>query len=426
MNALVSSPVPTQKFCWKTLALGFLKIAWMVSCLAGLVWQSVLVSNEYLSYSTTSEVTVSNDPGLESNIPAVTFCIPIWHVLDFYRLKRDGICSIQDPNRVTFEEQLECYSSTSLKQVFNYSNDLTNKNSPTREASIDVRVTEFLYESYKCATAVSYSKFKSRKYNTRRVLVLELYNIFTYKTRRDLYEINFYFNYRRTSVHNYTDLTPEMHLKADFKYHFTYMLFKTIKQSTPAHPCIDYSNFPHFESRSDCVRQCVALKEYTSCLEHKDIQKRIPNCSSLKKSYGFYYNRVEEEPVMFPSIKNCNQCPLDCTSSMYLISYNRMLPQFVTRYADLYVTVDDTDPVEEIVFSVKLTLTEYIIYIASCIGLWFGFSIFDSICELVCKVRKLIESKDSKSSNLLIINNNMNQISNTFKSQTNEPISVSI
>ena len=46
-----------------------------------------------------------------------------------------------------------------------------------------------------------------------------------------------------------------------------------------------------------------------------------------------------------------------------------------------------------IVFSVKLTLTEYIIYIASCIGLWFGFSIFDSICELVCKVRKLIESK---------------------------------
>ena len=50
---------------------------------------------------------------------------------------------------------------------------------------------------------------------------------------------------------------------------------------------------------------------------------------------------------------------------------------------DLSLILKDTDPVIEIIFSVKLSLSEYIIYIASCISLWFGFSIFQSLIDLV-------------------------------------------
>ena len=109
--------------------------------------------------------------------------------------------------------------------------------------------------------------------------------------------------------------------------------------------------------------------------------------------FTFYNDSSDFDPKMFPGIKGCHECPNDCEISMYQFS---IIPVWngSNHTADLLIELLDTDPVIEIEFSVKLSLIEYIIYMAGCMGLWFGFSMYQTVLEVVTVLKKSLEKQN--------------------------------
>ena len=85
---------------------------------------------------------------------------------------------------------------------------------------------------------------------------------------------------------------------------------------------------------------------------------------------------------MYPGIKHCNECPLECDTYMFQPT-KEQLQTFEDKF-DLIVVLEASNRIIRIKFSVKLSILEFIIYIASCFGLWFGLSVFQSLNDIQC------------------------------------------
>ena len=104
-NMLPQTEAPStedHKIRRKRVALKFLKIFWVVLCLSGLVYQTVLVSEQYFSYLTSSEVTVTNEMQKNETLPAFTICVSVMRILNIPALGMEGLCmfSARDPKQL--------------------------------------------------------------------------------------------------------------------------------------------------------------------------------------------------------------------------------------------------------------------------------------------------------------------------------------
>ena len=354
-------PIGDHKIRRKRVAFKSLKIFWMVLCLSGLVYQTVLVSEQYFSYLTTSTVTVSNGPQKNETIPTMTVCSDVYDILNIRLLRKDNICSknasIEDCKKTLFnfgDKDLSLkYSSNTYPNIisgFGY--------------RLNTKVTEFISGYQKCFTFISTLEKVSK---ARIVVSFEIRNLFQFHLKPSSY-FSLYIHHKRARVHNMKDLNLIATFPRNSSNFLTYTLFKTTSTSTPMRPCVEYSNKLNFETRSSCIRQCQLIKETECCLKQlsceENYKNRQFNCSYKNVdrilSIGGYnrrphYSKVPK-PRMFPGIYHCKDCPQDCVSFMHLI-YTHQTADKTT--ANFYIRMEDTDPVVEIDISVKLSLIEY-------------------------------------------------------------------
>ena len=419
-----SPPTEDYKIRRKRVALKSLKIFWIVLCLSGLVYQTVLVSEQYFSYSTSSTVTVSNGPQRNETFPAITVCLRVEHMANIQLLKKDDICS----KNASIEDCWRTFKIRDKDFALKYSANTSNTKFGFGYL-LNTNVTEFISGIRKCFTFISTIKGA----NIYRIAVaLELRNFFQYHIENSFFAL--YINDKRARVYDMSDLNFIAKLPRNSSNLFTYTLFKTIRTSSPIRPCMDYSDNLNFDTRSSCIRQCQLIKETECCqLSCKENYKnRQFNCSYnnvdrilSRENLRPYYSKVPK-PRMFPGIDDCNDCPQDCVSFMHLISTHQT--EYKTT-ADFYLVMKDTDPVVEIDISVKLSLIEYIIYIASCVSLWFGFSLFQSLNDLTSKLKKSLDEKNANSNPIFIQTNRIqpmsqNQINNINMNLIYEPFSI--
>ena len=377
-----------------------LKTLLLVSCLTGLAYQTLVISQQYFTYSTASEVTASNSPHKESDIPAVTYCMNSLKILDLGLLKKDFNCSLtQYPD--PYKPKKGCFWDTfkgfSLQEKFKY----TKRIQPFLSHTKTVNFIDDFDENRKCATS-SFSQIERSLRTVGGIWFKGLYSfpnvtskVFVYLHGRSAPFFDF-------NEHQYTQIVQERNLRNVI----TYTLYKTIKPSTPTSPCLDYSENKFFRSNKDCIHQCHKVTGHVTT--------------------GTFYNESTDfKPRMFPGIEECYECPKDCVLRMYDFT---ITPQLVKKHDfDLLIELMDTDPVIEIESSVKLTMVEYIIYIAGCIGLWFGFSIFGTTMEIWMKIIKCWEKSTNRSNRVLIQANiqynpnfNVNIINNQLIPVTNK------
>ena len=246
-------------------------------------------------------------------------------------------------------------------------------------------------------------------------------NLFSYKKNESKYE--FYFNNKRSPVFNKSDINYVADLERESRHEYKYLLFETTKPSTPINLCFDYSKDKQFKSKTDCQRQCKLIEEKDCCFKRQDcgikwsLEKKS-NCSldyvnrriSGSISFGRPYYENIEEPRMFPGIEDCSDCPQDCTSFMHSVSHINSKHTFTITSQ---LQIQDTEPVVKIEFSLKLSMIEYVIYIASCISLWFGFSMFQTLLDLTKKFNKSLNEKNSNSNPMFIKTNRIQNINST-------------
>ena len=168
------------------------------------------------------------------------------------------------------------------------------------------------------------------------------------------------------------------------------------------------------------------MKEKDCCLKREDCgivwNLEKSNCSldyvywRIIEKYNMPYYENIEEPRMFPGIEKCSDCPQDCTSFMHSVSH-MFSNQWPGRFA---IRIHDTEPVVKIKFSLKLSIIEYVIYIASCISLWFGFSLFQTLLDLTKKFNTSLDNKNVHSNQMFIKTNRIHHRTPlTISQQTN-------
>ena len=373
-----------------------LNVLWMMSCLSGLIYHMELVSEQYFSYSTTSEVTVSDDPQKNETIPSILLCNNLIDMLDQKRLTKDGFRKFNSSSQILKE--------LSIEQALNYTHEYEIKNYTSHPVFIEYATTYSIWLERKCVQIVPFVKTTSKFW--RRVLEISVVSSAKFKFKHHYYALNL----KRTLNQMRSDYHPHYQNSYPIKKHlqYRYNVYKTVKPSTLINPCIEYSKEKHFKSRSYCLRQCEMIKSMKN--------------PSLKYGQRFHYKKTLQSPLrMFPNIKNCDECPQECTNLIYVFSE----PITTDSNHLIRISMYGTDPVIDILFSVKLSLIEYVIYIASCVGLWFGFSMFQSLFYFNKIMKKYLERK-TKRKIAPIINNNLNLtlvyepfLANRYRTMTN-------
>ena len=271
------------------------------------------------------------------------------------------------------------------------------------------------------------------------IFVIELFTLKTHNENDNSDNIHVFLHDNRAPVYDFRNIKPVYYPGNSSKIAVTYTLYKTIKPSTVVNPCIDYSTGQSFKSRDHCIKQCEIMKSRKECLKNPTDEafsafanpedKNLTHCSyPYINMLHVFYNESDFNPEMYPGIQDCNQCPHDCITFMYQIAEPEIIEAggYPDEPHDLWILFKDINPVILILFSVKLSLSEYIIYVAGCISLWFGCSIFHTTIDLVKSLAISFQSKKQKRKNRMkkIICNNFIQNQSQNKVQIQNRINI--
>ena len=382
-----------------------LKISWIVLCLAGLVYQTVLISNQYFSYATSSEVTVTNNHYGSS--PAITVCFHIASIIKagiYHQLAQKFNIPSCNITQMDFKLANKCiqklWNFLNQKDWFKYTNPLIFQLSrPSRV----LNSTSYLDNKLKCA---------SINIQPRRLFFIS--GVIELKKLENIFSLAIHD--RKDPIYNRSN-----HNLIFFKREFLkigYTVYETIRPSTLTYPCIDYAKQRFFRTRDHCIQQCKKIIERKECLK-RGSSKESCSFEVINKNYNFH-GESDYSPRMYPGIKNCNECPLECDT--YMFQPTREQLQTFKDKIDLMVLLGPSNRIIRIKFSVKLSILEFIIYIASCFGLWFGLSVFQCLEELSIKIKKAFDDfklKKSNQTNLIFIQTNQLHQNNPLQHHNN-------
>ena len=296
-------------------------LLWTISCIAGLIIQIVIVSQQYFSYSTSSGVTVSNKQQSLEDIPGLTFCLEFYYMIKLDLIKADYNCSVTNP----FSSLDKC------KIKFTPANILRYTKFPRSFRELKEKYLYFVDSYRKCSTSLFSPSLEAR--SQRLVGGLNIRNLFSFKNSRE--PVKIYLHDRRAPIYGFDNLEEkEIIQDTQTENRITYTLYKTIRPSTLTYPCINYTETPFFTSRDHCIHQCRLFQKDES-----------------SRSFVFYNDSSDFNPKMYPGIKRCDECPQDCIELMYTFSIMKNLFQ---HPFDLAVSLYDTVPMVEIQFSVQL------------------------------------------------------------------------
>ena len=170
----------------------------------------------------------------------------------------------------------------------------------------------------------------------------------------------------------------------DCKQSFWYTLSYSVQtyhllESPYSTDCLNYRRDTPFLSREDCVRKCRVNESNTKCgvISHEtDVFSGEPNIRFAKSS-------EEEECIKRLDLKK--YCYDMCPKDDCLITYYKpiVMTEANRGYDNLAVSVIiPSEPETTYHHKPSVELIEFLCYLASTVGLWFGVSIFSIVFNL--------------------------------------------
>ena len=340
-----------------------------LGCLTGFVAQTYFISYRFFIEATATRNTISFP--VEFEVPAFTFCIPIADILTFdgpfdpdcYAIimldqaemkKKKPECN-RKLKELGLMDSVLINGTWSFFDLFSY--EYLNPTNPMESLKVDIlngfeadeNVTkEFVrYDRFKCfkldlaasPNFQSYDKF-ALKFNEYATHFLSV-NIDLNVAWGDAANVFLYVHSTKT-IPRHSVQRLVLQLGNDYTMTYTKVSVAYDLEHRFVKHCIDYTKVYGAESRDDQIEKCFE---------------------------GFKENETSS------AFKNCSkkyELP-DCHSERYV---PKMLKN--ERIDETKITVRFVVPEDEVqqVHYQKISLDEYLVYIGSCFGIWFGFSFF--------------------------------------------------
>lgn len=361
-----------------------LHIIWSMICLTGLIIQIVSICNQYFAYPITSKVFIGYQTTFTP--PALSICIDMKRMVDVEKAARHGYCG-------KFQSSVVCYesldNSSPAAVYYNYTHDLVH-----RVYRKIAKAKKFYYgtrgSDYKCIRVV-YETPYGDSLTLYDLKINQIFQVKLFPQKIVSRDQNLTANPLEIQYHVHSnDIFPHKLMtvsgNTSHSTFITYSEYTTIRVSTPVAPCVDYRR-TRWESKGHCVEECSIYESYLQCMnrgihynmsqleEENYKRQRINLCRSQK------FERVLtsfENINLFPC--NKSHCPKECKVRFYqpFIKGHKITLGTMTTIRFLHV-----NPTTTIIFDLDIELLEFIIYIASLTGLWFGFVIFDSVKTII-------------------------------------------
>lgn len=346
---------------------------WMALCLSGMIYQTVLISTQYFEYPTTSDVLIEYEH--EIIPPAVSVCFDLGVLINKKMMKRS--CHLNQMKKCNSYYLKRNVSFTDFMHVYTM-----NIKFKIMKSTMRPEVTMFWKDNQKCYR-LQLNKFskmnmsdkvriRSSVQNT--IVAWMMYRVDKKRLNQSMVSIYIHdkdifprlnsLQYARTSLKDFLRLTYRQYISDSRKLHFS--------------KCQDYSETP-YESYSDC--------EESKLMER--IQKRL-----VDFTYTNFTGNPPDGDLKRTSGKLRGFCRHDCLKSFYQPSAQGMQSSQLT--ADFVLYLNHRNPTTKVIFSQKLILLEYMIYVASASSLWFGFVVFDSFKALFLRMITFIDIKSNQ------------------------------
>lgn len=399
------SGTPEKSSCWSKSRKPLFKCLWTLICMIGLVRQIILVTESYSSYTTVTEVAIKYERRFKP--PSLSYCLYVSDLMNQTYLKQKAE-SFGHPEKCIKQE--ECterllinmtHVDSDENQVVTHKQLLEDLTSDTMGRMHPVTISDeknnhtaeyFLmprsgYMRMAKCVRLTYNKIDAQIVSIKDTVVMERDISQTEMAKRQLI-MKFYTHERRSLPRvNYTLCSWVYTTKPLF---VAYRKYQSILIKTPNNFCVDYTK-TRFDSRDHCLEECDRLTEYRSCL------KRGGDSCSLNAYYQA--SRLASDldaPLKVVDFEGECKCPEEC-------AVNYFNPFIVPVYMNGTVILAHVNPTTVVAYSLKLSLLEYIIYVASLSSLWFGFVIFDFLQTMTTKFNVYLTNRKKKQMTTSII-----------------------
>ena len=393
-----------------------IKIASLYFCLIGMVIQNVFVTIEYFKYATTTEVLM----GIESEFtpPAFSFCSP----LEALRKPNSNIC-LNQSRRACSDWMM--FNNTVHKLMQNLTINLPETveeiNTLGKKIPKDQHykhLDEFYSDSMKCLRVRFSPESPDITINNSFISKLSAEDLsYFYMVGHG----NYTYLYNRTGwiffSHAFHD--PETYLRAFeiktnderigidrtdryysyVKFHFHYLPppFSTM--------CRKYDR-KIIDSREHCIEKCIKSSTRKVFGQNIASNRLVLTSMEWETNPSLSFDQIANTNITHHYTSCQSFCPLECTSNYYetdLIFAQPTRPRYSYGYNILNWNV-----ARKMVYSPKLDILSYMIYIASVCSLWLGFVILDSLILLATSVVNQFKFKQQTTNNNNIIHPLMN------------------
>lgn len=392
-------------------------------CVIGLIVQVNEVSNNYFKYTTESKIYIITHEVIPA--PSTSVCLRKSDILQRDKIKEQlGINLIKPSNAPEWDIYRNTVENFTLNMLFDFTPSERHLLNPIKgEESCVIRFpgTDFIntnLDSFEC-----YSHFQIKKYHHRNMMCYKMIPKFDKKnlTTNDyvykddhfglIYSLNlneeYFNNVRRLSAYIHEPKTVEIYdsgLASAFRISDTKSIMTVSYQSLHierAEPPYDTKCY-RYPLRSAQTDQY--FKRIQNLTYHR-LNRSIPDAMLYEKLHtpllsSYSLEKNETLRKIYRSIVEAskNNLPDSC-------EYRSTIPRiYIVQYDSLGVSLTWPDG-----FHVnnrsrpKSNLMDYIVYISSCIGTWFGISAIHSFHLIKCIKDKLFEKY--RANDTMIVNN---------------------
>ena len=407
--------------------LRILKLSWITGCFLALIYHSISLTFDYMMYESTTKVTFEMENRFVP--PAISFCFVAVELRILGKFSPDSICRKNISvalNESQYEDcLLEMLYKRSVKQLFDHTLDLSYTVSAVivsldKSISYDLMdhetILKYVDEFYMDGTICLRFKNSQSPLFIRNDQVSRLSNSYMvygeiegneklYILDDDLPFIRFYIHPADTFPRGF-ELQPYVSIsgsKSEVKL-FNYRKFLGEYLPPPFSSNCVHHHKRQLESREHCFQGCIqsfiqrdyGMNKTAAQFTHIKamvIDPKSPDMDFVpdldRKNYS---NIIRYNEICTP------RCPLDCHTVSYAVD---LISEAAATSANLSYKyrIENRNPTLHTKFVPVIPTAQYIIYLASAVGLWFGFDIFHGTNFIVSQssqVFKRIQSDKSK------------------------------
>ena len=405
---------------------------WLIVCLVGMAVQNVYVTIDYSKYTTTTEVLMAYED--EITLPALSVCFRKDEIREVNSFQPNHPCR----KKFSATPNSECASDVHFNQtILKVMSELTLNLSKTidyLQIGNEKNITKSKYEKYMEYFSLYYEKCMIfRNVYRDKISIANISGLFF--SKKLLYKVSGS-KFEKTSsnlvsgiIHNnatvlttffFTD--PENYPRGFSIQPFYHRFRNTENWLSLSYYQYEYNLLPppyfsmctqyggsEVNSTEECIDQCIKQNVRSifgediaieQCLYTSDESRKNPK---LKYSAGIWFDLKKQRMIVDFYNKCKSKCPLKCKSFFFepKLTQKRNFPKY-----GYYYSISHKNLSRKLIFSPKLDMLSYIIFIASVCSMWLGFVILDSLISITSMI---FNHKSIKS-----INNNTNNVKNNI------------